>query len=163
MTFELSNSTGYLVNRVAALMKTALERELLPYGVTAQQWALTATAGAEAGAGVAAIAEKLGIDVGATSRLIDRLEEKGLLERIRTEHDARQASVTLTAAGRALLPKLVRCAERVLERYLAPLSDREVATLNALLKRLASPLPLAPAKTLRSKALKPGGGRDRSR
>lgn len=144
MSFVLEDSTGYLVNRLAAVMKTSLERELEPFGVTAQQWAVMATVNAECSAGVAAIADRLGVDVGAASRLIDRLEQKKLVARRRAEHDARQALVTLLPAGRALLPKLLEKVEGVLAHHLKPLSNHEVRQFNALVRRLLEvPSPIA--------------------
>src|SRR5262245_40877959 len=127
--FRLQESTGYLVNRLASAMKTALERELDPFDVTAQQWALMATLAQLDAATVVTLAETLGVDTGAASRLIDRLESKKLVVRQRTREDARVASVALTPSGRALVPRLVERAEAVLARFLAPLGEGEVDRL----------------------------------
>ncbi|WP_434420578.1 MarR family winged helix-turn-helix transcriptional regulator [Nannocystis pusilla] len=48
---------------------------------------------------------------GAVSKLIDRLEDKGLATRSPSEVDLRQQAVALTAAGRALVPRLARLAD----------------------------------------------------
>jgi len=132
----LRDSTGYLVNRLAASMKTALERALAPLDVTAQQWALMATLAPLEAATVVTLAESLGVDVGGASRLIDRLLAKRLVVRQRTREDARVASVSLTESGRALHPKLEAKAEGVLVEYLRVLSRKETDQLNALLRRL---------------------------
>jgi DNA-binding MarR family transcriptional regulator len=134
--FDLRDSTGYLVNRLAASLKTALERELEPYDVTAQQWALMQALAQLEAATVVTLAGWLGVDVGAASRLIDRLESKGLVARRRTRTDGRIAEVALTVPGRALVPHLVAQAEKVLARSLRPLAPDETRQLNALLRRL---------------------------
>jgi DNA-binding HxlR family transcriptional regulator len=41
----------------------------------------------------------LGIDAGAITRMLDRLEAKGLVERVRSETDRRVVHVRLTEAG----------------------------------------------------------------
>jgi DNA-binding MarR family transcriptional regulator len=138
--FDLRDSTGYLINRLAVSFKTALERELAYYEVTAQQWALMQALAQLEAATVVTLAGWLGVDVGAASRLIDRLEEKQLVTRRRTRTDGRIAEVTLTVPGRALMPHLVSQAEKVLAEALRPLAPDETATLNALLRRLLAGL-----------------------
>ena len=134
--FDLRDSAGYLVNRLAASLKTALERELEPFSVTAQQWALMQALAQLEAATVVTLAGWLGVDVGAASRLIDRLEDKRLVARRRTRTDGRIAQVALTASGRALMPRLVAQAEKVLAKVLRPLSADESRQLNTLLRRL---------------------------
>jgi DNA-binding MarR family transcriptional regulator len=134
--FTLRESTGYLVNRLASSLKTALERELAPFDVTAPQWALMQTLAQLEAATVVTLAGWLGVDVGAASRLIDRLEDKRLVARRRSQADGRIAEVALTASGRALVPKLVAQVEQVLGELLRPLSADETRQLNALLRRL---------------------------
>jgi DNA-binding MarR family transcriptional regulator len=136
--FRLHDSLGYLVNQVASRMKLALEQELVKYGVTAQQWAAMALLGEVGIASVATIADQLGVDLGATSRLLTRLEEKKLIQRIQNANDRRALDVCLTARGEKLLPQLVRCAERVLSRARKPLTKGEENELRRLLEQVLS-------------------------
>jgi DNA-binding MarR family transcriptional regulator len=136
--FDLRDSAGYLVNRLAASLKTALERELAPFDVTAQQWALMQALAQLEAATVVTLAGWLGVDVGAASRLIDRLEDKALVARTRTRADGRIAEVALTASGRALVPELVKQAEKVLAKLLRVVTPDESRVLNELLRRLVA-------------------------
>jgi DNA-binding MarR family transcriptional regulator len=134
--FRLDRSTGFLVNRLAWSMKTALERELLAHDVTAHQWATLAVLTERGETGLVELAGTLGVDAGATSRLLSRLEQKGLVEKKRSAADARAVRMAITARGTALFPQLVACAERVLDRYRAPLTKSERAELDRLLAKM---------------------------
>src|SRR3989442_6092036 len=46
------------------------------------------------------LGRELGLDAGYLSRILARLEQQGLLDKVRSENDGRQLLVSLTAAGR---------------------------------------------------------------
>lgn len=77
---------------------------------------------------------------GAITQRLDRLEERGLVRRSRSESDGRGVHVTLTAAGRTLIDAALPDHIATEERLLAPLStaqrDQLAATLRALLESL---------------------------
>lgn len=70
------------------------------------------------------------------TRLIDRLEKKGLVTRERSATDRRQVFCHLTKQGAALLRKLDRPVAALDDQLLAGIDDREVATLIDLLDRV---------------------------
>lgn len=70
---------------------------------------------------------------------LDDLAERGLLRRRPDPADGRRNLVVLGDAGWALLPDLDLILARVQDDVLAPLSERQRATLVALLARLAPP------------------------
>jgi DNA-binding MarR family transcriptional regulator len=74
------------------------------------------------------------------TRIVARLEERGLVERTPHATDGRQVVLDLTAAGRALVTESRRLREAWLAGKLATLTDAERATLvdaAAILDRLA--------------------------
>ena len=70
------------------------------------------------------------------TRLLVRLEQRGLLHRQRAEHDRRVVQVTLSDAGLALLADLDEPVREVGQRIGQHLSDEEHRTLSALLERM---------------------------
>ena len=74
------------------------------------------------------------------TRMIDRLERKGLVVRERASSDRRQVHCRITGAGKTLLRSLDRPAEELDERLLAALSETETKTLIRLLNKVRNSL-----------------------
>ena len=69
------------------------------------------------------------------TRLLDRMEEGGLVSRVRSSIDRRQVSTTLTERGRALVESLEEAVAAEHERQLGHLDDTQLRTLIELLTR----------------------------
>jgi DNA-binding MarR family transcriptional regulator len=132
----MTDSLGFLMNRVASAIRTEFERELAPYGVTAQQFPVLRLALELDCPRPSEMAEALGIDRGAVTRLIDRLAEKGLVERSGDPTDLRAARVTLTPRGQTLVPVLMEIARHRNDAALRILEPVERAALIDYLKRM---------------------------
>ena len=63
------------------------------------------------------------------TRMIDRLEAKGLVERVRSVEDRRQVRCVLTADGRALVRRLDRPVSERNDELLSALSQSEIREL----------------------------------
>ena len=83
------------------------------------------------------IAEDLGITVGGTSKLIDRIEASGYCRRRPNAEDRRSSIVELTPAGRQKLRQATESFEEELELRLGSvLPERSLALLAAALTKL---------------------------
>ena len=90
---------------------------------------------------MAAIAEHLDLDRSSVSGLIDRVERRGLVERARSDSDARVILVRATPAGLELAETVGAQVTNRLERMLAPARRADLAAI----VRLAEALPQFPA------------------
>ena len=84
------------------------------------------------------LASETGLSLSRVSRHMDALERRGLVQRRRCETDSRAVEAHLTDAG----AEVARAAEAahaqaVRDRFLAQLSENEVATLAAVFRRFA--------------------------
>ncbi|XXF75663.1 MarR family winged helix-turn-helix transcriptional regulator [Myxococcaceae bacterium GXIMD 01537] len=84
------------------------------------------------------LADRLGIPLPRTSRLVDDLEEQGLAERDRASRDRRFVRLRLTPAGRAAAAYADGHVQQRLARLLAPLEEDDRCALVALMERLVA-------------------------
>jgi DNA-binding MarR family transcriptional regulator len=70
------------------------------------------------------------------TRLIDRLESKGILQRVRVPDDRRTIQLELTDSGKALYPKILSAMVDVSNRLLRGFSRSEVTDLDGYLRRM---------------------------
>ena len=69
------------------------------------------------------------------TRLIDRMESRGLVRRARNAEDRRVVTVVLSAAGRSLVDSLDEPVRQLHDRQFAQLTKTELKTLVALLEK----------------------------
>ncbi|GAA5081239.1 MarR family transcriptional regulator [Thermocatellispora tengchongensis] len=126
---------GALVQQVARELRTAVEASLAPYGVTSQQAALLLNA-ARGQTSPNQLAPLLGTDTAGMTRLLDRMEAKGLVRRTRHPGDRRAVVIEVTEEGKALAPTLAPIFGRATMRLLDGFDEQEVAQLTGLLTRM---------------------------
>lgn len=129
------DSVGYLVTLAHRTLSKNLETQLQPFNLTANQWApLLAIAHGQCDT-VAGCARETGIDAGAMTRMLDRLEAKGLLRRQRSNNDRRVVNVALTTAGKTVAREIPPVISNVLNRQLQGFSQYEFEIIKDLLQR----------------------------
>jgi DNA-binding MarR family transcriptional regulator len=135
-TFQSSESVGSLIGRARKALVEEFDRELAPLGLTTQQ-ALVIVLLADRPAGTAAsLCKHLSHDPGAMTRLVDKLEGRELVRRVRGAGDRRSARLQLTARGRRMHGELTRVQIEVLNRMLRGFSRAEARQLEDFLRRL---------------------------
>lgn len=95
--------------------------------------------------GVRDVAEVLGVDTSTASRLVDSAVSAGLAVRTTSARDRRRARLTLSDSGRALRRRTLQVRTDLLAERTAGWTPEEVATLAALLDRLARSVLADPA------------------
>ena len=136
--FDLDQSVGYTLNIAANLLKRELNAEFQRAGIDilAEQWALLYRLDERDGMNQQELAASLSRDSGSVTRTVVTLEAKRLLERRQLETDRRHRYLYLTPAGKELLPQLVECAERVLQRATDGFTPQEVTQFNLQIIKL---------------------------
>ena len=94
-------------------------------------------AGRECATSASELCKGISYDAGAMTRMLDRLEAKGLVRRTRSPDDRRLVNLELTEAGQAAYPRLREVSMRVLNHSLRDFTQDEARTLESLLQRLA--------------------------
>ncbi|WP_188194579.1 MarR family winged helix-turn-helix transcriptional regulator [Nonomuraea sp. SYSU D8015] len=134
-TFELVLGGGSLLVQVGRELNTETERRLAPLGLTVQQAALLLHA-ARGDVTPSLLKSRLGTDTAGMTRLLDRLEAKGLLRRARHPEDRRSIVIELTDEGRALVPGLPPIFGKISHQVFAGFSPQEIAQVTDMLRRI---------------------------
>ena len=125
-----------LVLLTAREQRAWFERRFAAFGLTMQQAGVLARCGVFAEVSPARIAGFLGTDTAAMTRLIDQLEERGLVTRKPHPRDRRSILLEPTPPGRALLPRLRRIFMQAERTFLSGFTSSEAEQLRALLARM---------------------------
>ena len=113
------DSLTFLLTKAAKRALGALEEELAPLDLTARQYLLLAIAAGGTELSQQDLAKKLDLDPTIVVKIIDNLEDRGLLERARSVDDRRRHQLTLTTKGKKLLHE-AQTREQKVERALSP-------------------------------------------
>jgi DNA-binding MarR family transcriptional regulator len=82
------------------------------------------------------LADWLTLSRGGITKLVDRLQEAGCLQRVSCQEDRRSLFAELTPAGERMLEEMQEVYEAELERHLRGLSDEEAQLITAVLHRV---------------------------
>lgn len=135
-SYRPEESVGYMMRRILHAASQEVERELEPSGVTNAQWVPLLKLYMGSASTVAELARECQLDAGGMTRLLDRLEAKGLVRRVRSSEDRRVVNLELTDPGRAAakrIPAVLCDAQNALMRGF---TVQEWQQLQALLRRI---------------------------
>ncbi len=138
--FAVPDTIGVLVSDAARLLRRRFDARARSIGVSRAQWQVLIALARTQGCNQAALADRLEVETITVGRMVDRLEEAGLVERRADPHDRRAWCLYLTARATDLLHDLEPVADEVRAEMLAGLSDAEQAQLRSLLQRVRSNL-----------------------
>ncbi len=117
-------------------LQDRLREHLKPYDITVQQYnVLRILRGANKPISTSDIRERLLDKMSDTSRMVDRLCQKGLVARSTCPSDKRLVDVVLSEAGQQLLTNLDQINEEI-DNILGKLSDEQAHQLSDLLDRI---------------------------
>ena len=134
--FRSRDSIGFLISRVKATMVAQLDARLAGRDITAAQWAILMRLAYDEVSNAAQLCRDSSYDTGSMTRMLDRLEEKGFIERARSQEDRRVVELALTPAGRALFPELAEEGREVMLQMLQGFSEVDQDQLRSLLRRM---------------------------
>lgn len=135
MTSDLDTHLGYWLRFVSNHVSQAFARRLEDRGVTVAEWVLLRQL-LDNDAAPSRLADRIGLTRGAVTRLADRLIAKQLVTRRASATDKRAQVLSLTDAGRDLVPALAALADANDAAFFGHLPPTERAALEGALKDL---------------------------
>ncbi len=133
--FMLTESVGYRIVKARNLVVAEMDAALKDLDITGQQMGILLSLKQGVATTPFELSKLLGIDTGLMTRMLDKLETKGLLERSRDAEDRRVVNLHLTAKGRETAAQIPEIAPHVLNARLRRFTKAEFAELNRLLRK----------------------------
>lgn len=127
---------GFLVSSARSAIWSSIEAELQPLDITAAQFVVFNSIALGKGRTIGEFCRLLGYDSGAMTRLLDRIEKKGLIRRVANPEDRRSFLLELTPESRAVFPQARRRVQAVFKRLLAGFDEKQAAILRQSLEQL---------------------------
>ena len=130
LRFNLMQSCSLIINNTRQFLQ--------PYGITPKQFSILRTLEAcnPESRSIQDVRESLADKMSDASRLIDRLEKKGFIEKFPSDFDRRSNRVRIAPKGIKLLRQISQRRDH-LDRFINErLNEREINQLNEMLSRL---------------------------
>jgi DNA-binding MarR family transcriptional regulator len=134
--YGVDDSVGFLMKKVLMSIVAQADKRLGEHGLTNSQWSPLMRMRLSGACTVAELARWLQTDAGATTRLLDRLEKKGLCQRTRCTEDRRVVRVALTPDGEAAIAEVPAVMSAIMNEHLAGFCEAEWRQMLSLLQRM---------------------------
>jgi len=133
----LLSQLGYAATRVSVKLKHNFTRDLGAVRLTVAEFSLMSLLVANQDVNQKQLCQALSLTPPRLAVILDRLEERRLVRRVRSLEDRRESIVHLTAAGKDLQEQARRVAAKMNAQEAAVLTDGEYELLIELLHKVA--------------------------
>ena len=131
---------GWLTADVSRLMRTVFDRRVKALGLTRPQWLALVRLNRRPGASQSELADMMEIEKAPAGKIVDRMEEKGWVERRPDPLDRRINRIHLTDRGERIFAAIQPISLSTVNDALEDLSPADRDRLTALLSRVKSSL-----------------------
>ena len=139
----MTETFGFLLSDTARVLRQQFDERARQHGATRAQWKALIGISRHEGINQGGLAEWLEVEPITLCRMIDRLEDAGLVERRRDPKDRRAWQLYLTDKAHPILEELRATAAELTAQALRGIPDSEVAAMSALLNRIRDNLAAA--------------------
>ena len=129
---------GFWLRSVSNQVSARFSERLAERGTTVTEWVALRTLFERPQTTHAELIGALGMTKGATSKVVSRLQDKGLASRQASEESGREQQLSLTRAGLALVPVLAALADDNEQEFFGHLSLRDRQRMKKLLQGLVA-------------------------
>lgn len=130
------DNVGALLGDTSRMLRREFDARVRDIGVTRPQWWVLTTLRRHEGINQGGLAELLDVEPITVCRMVDRLQEAGLVERRADPADRRSWRLFLTTRANALLDQLKPIAEDLFAEALEGIAPDQQRELHAMLERI---------------------------
>jgi DNA-binding MarR family transcriptional regulator len=132
----MSDNLGQIMSDISRLMRRAFDERARGIGVTRPQWQVLTMLARHEGINQGGLAELLEVEPITLCRMVDRLQDAGIVERRADPADRRAWRLFLTEKANGLLGELRPLALGLFDEAMNGLSPSERDTLHLMLERI---------------------------
>lgn len=134
----LRESIAFLITRVQFRMHRDFQAALTPLGIEPQHFGILVALSATGPVSQSELARVFAVSGAHMVKLIDELEERGLVARRNVASDRRTHVIELLPPAKVTVERVTPIADHTVRERLAPLSDAQATRLVALVRRLVT-------------------------
>jgi DNA-binding MarR family transcriptional regulator len=134
--FQVDNWPFYLIARTARRYEMEMERALRRIDMDVPSWRAMMLLHENSPSSVSEIAERAVIKLSTMTRVVQRLEKRGLVRIARRPADARVTDVYITPGGERIVQQVRTIASRLYQAAFRDMSRDDIELLNGLLRRV---------------------------
>jgi DNA-binding MarR family transcriptional regulator len=134
-TFSLTQSVGFLLSKARNVITAEVDTALKDLDVTGSQMGIFLALQRGLASTPFELSKLLSVDTGLMTRMLDKLETRGLLERSRSMDDRRVVNLALTKKGKEIAAEIPNIAPEVLNARLEKFTKAEFEELCRLLNK----------------------------
>jgi DNA-binding MarR family transcriptional regulator len=134
--YDPKDTLGLLLKQSYFLLQRAIDTQMVALDLTAMQWRPLMFLALGHGDTAAEIARVACTDTGAVTRMLDRLESKGLIRRVRSIEDRRVIKLELTEEGKLASRQIPALIQKVFDNHLAGFNEAEVDQFKDFFRRM---------------------------
>ncbi|PVY80913.1 MarR family transcriptional regulator [Cupriavidus alkaliphilus] len=134
--YQMCDSVGYLMQRAKNMLAHGVEQEVSSLDITQAQASCLMMLATGRASTVTDLGRELNTDMGSVTRLLSRMEKRGLIERRRRDADRRVVDLSVTPQGQKLVQQLPAIFCKVLAHHFRGFSEDEIQLLRGMLRRV---------------------------
>ncbi|SEI89755.1 DNA-binding transcriptional regulator, MarR family [Sphingomonas sp. OV641] len=136
MCAHMTDTFGFLLSDTARMLRKRFDERARQHGATRAQWKALLAISRNEGINQGNLADLLEVEPITLCRLIDRMQESGLVERRRDPNDRRAWQLFLTEKAGPVLEELHETADELMSQALLEISETQIDTMTELLNRI---------------------------
>lgn len=132
----MTDTFGFLLSDTARLLRKRFDERARQHGATRAQWKALLAISRNEGINQGTLADLLEVEPITLCRLVDRMEEGGLVERRRDPNDRRAWQLFLTDKAGPVLEELHATADELMGQALFGISEAQIVMMTGLLDQI---------------------------
>jgi len=133
--FDIESCVCFINSKTSKKMANMFNERLIPFGVTRVQWIAMYYLLKHGELSQKELGEKMDIKESTVARLLDRMEEEGLIIRIQVKEDRRVKYIKLTPEGRERIEELLPEGQKMSEFFSIGITEEEILVFKRVLQK----------------------------